>query len=136
MSSLPTDIQYTSLGPQHELMTILTTKSPTSSNPPPSRILIKEEKHDFTDIMFQDSQDPWEEFTSILHPSEASNAPFSNTTPQTDSHAPFTSTVLPMMTDTPTGSPTRPYYDNRQWWQVPFGEVDSDVNNLSPLHSF
>ena len=70
VQSSPIDIQHTSLGPQHELMIIPTTRPPSSSNPPPYGILIKEEKPDFTDILFQDSQDLWEEFTSILHPTK------------------------------------------------------------------
>ena len=40
--STPIDIQHTSLGPQHELMIIPTTRSPSSNNPLPSGILIKE----------------------------------------------------------------------------------------------
>ena len=99
VQSSPIDIQHTSLGPQHELMAIPTTRSPSSSNPPPSRILIKEEKPDFTDILFQDSQDPLEEFTSILHPTEAS-------------HAPSTSTIPPT-----TDSPTQQYYEKLPWWK-------------------
>ena len=98
-------------------MVIPTTRSPSSSNPPPSGILIKERKPNFTDILFQDSQDPWEEFTSILHPIEASHAPSTSTVPPTD-------------------SPTRQYYENLPWWKEPFAEVDSEVDNLSPSHSF
>ena len=111
-------------------MIIPTTKSPSSSNPPPSGILIKEEKPNFIDILFHDSQDPWEEFTSIIHPIEALHVPFSSTTPPPGSHAPSTSTV-PLI-----DSPTRQYYENLPWWKEPFAEVDSDVDNLSPSHSF
>ncbi|KAH9686202.1 retinoblastoma-related protein 1 [Citrus sinensis] len=39
----------------------------------------------FTDILFQDSQDSWEEFTSILYPIEAPHAPSTSTVPPTDS---------------------------------------------------
>ena len=111
-------------------MVIPTIRSPSSTNPRPFGILIKEEKLDFTDILFQDSQDPWEEFTSILHPTEASHVPFSSTTPLTDSHVPSSSTTPP------TDSPTRQYYENLLWWKESFTEVDSDVDNLSPSHSF
>ena len=68
----------------------------------------------------------------MLHP----QVPFLSTTPPTASHAPSATINLPMMKDTPTGSPTRPCYENQQWWQIPFGEVDSDVDKLSPSHSF
>ncbi|KAH9686203.1 retinoblastoma-related protein 1 [Citrus sinensis] len=47
----------------------------------------------FTDILFQDSQDSWEEFTSILYPIEAPHAPSTSTVPPTD-------------------SPTRQHYEN------------------------
>lgn len=70
----------------------------------------------FTDILFQDSQDSWEEFTSILYPIEAPHAPSTSTVPPTD-------------------SPTRQHYENLPWWKEPFTEVDSDVNNLSPSHN-
>ena len=112
----PTDIQHTSLGPHHELMVIPTVKIPSPSNSLSTGILIKEERPNYTNILFQDSQDPWEEFTSIIHPVEASNAP-------------STSSVSPM------DSPTRQYYANLPWWKEPFAEVDSDVDNLSPSHS-
>ena len=81
----PTDIQHTSLGPYHELMVIPIAKMPSPSNSPSTGILIKEERPDYTNILFQDSQDPWEEFTSILHPAEASNAPSTSLVPPTDS---------------------------------------------------
>ena len=56
----PTDIQHTSLGPYHELMVIPTAKMPSSSNSPSTGILIKEERPNYTNILFQDSQDLWE----------------------------------------------------------------------------
>ena len=111
----PTDNQHTSLGPHHELMVIPTAKT-SSNNSPSTRILIKEERSDYTNILFQDSQDPWEEFTSILNPAETTGAPSTNSVPPTD-------------------SPTRQYYANLPWWKEPFADVDSDVDNLSPSHS-
>ena len=107
---------YTSLGPHHELMVIPTVKMPSPSNSPSTGILIKEERPDYTNILFQDSQDPWEDFTSLLHPAEASDAP-------------STSSVLPI------DSPTCQYYTYLPWWKEPFAEVDSDVDSLSPSHS-
>ncbi|KAH9752132.1 hypothetical protein KPL71_014579 [Citrus sinensis] len=79
-------------------------------------IILTEERPDYTNILFQDSQDPWEEFTSILHLAEASNAPSTSSVPPTD-------------------SPTHQYYAHLPWWKEPFAEVDSDVDNLSPSHS-
>ena len=97
-------------------MVIPTAKMPSPSNSPSSRILIKEERPDYTNILFQDSQDPWEEFTSILNPIETTGAPLTNSVPPTD-------------------SPTCQYYANLPWWKEPFAEVDSDVDNMSPSHS-
>ena len=120
----PTDIQHTSLSPHHELMVIPTAKMPSPSTSPSTGILIKEERPDYTNILFQDSQDPWEEFTSILHPTEASSAPSASSVP------PSTSSVPPI------DSPTSQYYACLPWWKEPFVEVDNDVDNLSPPHSF
>ena len=57
------DIVHTSLGPQHDLIMIPTPS--TRSKPPSTGILIKEERPDYTDFLFQDSQDPWEEFLPL-----------------------------------------------------------------------
>ena len=97
-------------------MVIPTVKISSPSNSPSTRILIKEERPDYTNILFQDSQDPWEEFTSILHPAKAFDAPSTSSVPPTD-------------------SPTRQYYAQLPWWKEPFAEVDSDVDNLSPSYS-
>ena len=57
------DIFHTSLGPQHDLIMIHTPS--TRSKPPSTGIFIKEEKSDYTDFLFQDSQDPWKEFLPL-----------------------------------------------------------------------
>ena len=57
------DIVHTSLGPQHDLIMIPTPSA--RSKPPSTGILIKEERPDYTDFLFQDSQDPWEEFLPL-----------------------------------------------------------------------
>ncbi|KAH9780622.1 hypothetical protein KPL71_008144 [Citrus sinensis] len=54
------DIFHTSLGPQHDLLMIPTPS--VISKPKSTGIIIKEEKPDYTDFLFQDSQDPWEAF--------------------------------------------------------------------------
>ncbi|KAH9649266.1 hypothetical protein KPL70_025920 [Citrus sinensis] len=54
------DIFHTSLGPQHDLIMI-----PTISKIKSTGIIIKEERPDYTDFLYQDSQDPWEEFLPL-----------------------------------------------------------------------
>ncbi|KAH9769474.1 hypothetical protein KPL71_012014 [Citrus sinensis] len=57
------DIFHTSLGPQHDLLMIPTPFA--ISKPKSTGIIIKEEKPDYTDFLFQDSQDPWEDFLPL-----------------------------------------------------------------------
>ncbi|KAH9744247.1 hypothetical protein KPL70_003617 [Citrus sinensis] len=57
------DIFHTSLGPQHDLIMIPTPSA--ISKPKSIGIIIKEEKPDYTDFLYQDSQDPWEEFLPL-----------------------------------------------------------------------
>ncbi|KAK9192873.1 hypothetical protein WN944_003566 [Citrus x changshan-huyou] len=61
------DILYTSLRPNHEMFMIPT---PSLHSQPHNRgIIIKEEKPDYTNFLFQDSQDPYEDFTPVPSPS-------------------------------------------------------------------
>ncbi|KAH9752176.1 hypothetical protein KPL71_014597 [Citrus sinensis] len=57
------DISHTSLGPQHDLLMIPTPSA--ISKPKSTGIIIKEEKLDYTDFLFQDSQDPWDAFLPL-----------------------------------------------------------------------
>ncbi|KAH9724586.1 hypothetical protein KPL70_007540 [Citrus sinensis] len=57
------DIFHTSLGPQHDLIMIPTPSA--ISKPKSTGIIIKEEKPDYTDFLYQDSQDLWEEFLPL-----------------------------------------------------------------------
>ncbi|KAH9724757.1 hypothetical protein KPL70_007611 [Citrus sinensis] len=57
------DISHTSLGPQHDLLMIPTPSA--VSKPKSTGIIIKEEKPDYTDFLFQDSQDPWDAFLPL-----------------------------------------------------------------------
>ncbi|KAH9658765.1 hypothetical protein KPL70_023615 [Citrus sinensis] len=57
------DIFHTSLGPQHDLIMIPTPSA--ISKPKSTCIIIKEEKPDYTDFLFQDSQDPWDAFLPL-----------------------------------------------------------------------
>ncbi|KAK9204779.1 hypothetical protein WN943_015043 [Citrus x changshan-huyou] len=61
------EILHTSLGPKHEMFMIPT--SSLHSQPPNRGIIIKEEKPDYTDFLFQDSQDLYEDFTPVPSPS-------------------------------------------------------------------
>ncbi|KAH9801842.1 hypothetical protein KPL71_001175 [Citrus sinensis] len=61
------EILHTSLGPKHEMFMIPT--SSLHSQPPNRRLIIKEEKPDYIDFLFQDSQDPYEDFTPVPSPS-------------------------------------------------------------------
>ncbi|KAH9769510.1 hypothetical protein KPL71_012030 [Citrus sinensis] len=57
------DISHTSLGPQHDLLMIPTPSA--VSKPKSTGIIIKEERPDYTDFLYQDSQDPWEDFLPL-----------------------------------------------------------------------
>ncbi|KAH9697790.1 hypothetical protein KPL71_023757 [Citrus sinensis] len=57
------DISHTSLGSQHDLLMIPTPS--VISKPKSTGIIIKEEKPDYTDFLFQDSQDPWDAFLPL-----------------------------------------------------------------------
>ena len=60
------EILHTSLRPTHEMFMILT---PSLHSQPPNRgLIIKEKKPDYTDFLFQDSQDPYEDFTPVPSP--------------------------------------------------------------------
>ncbi|KAH9649247.1 hypothetical protein KPL70_025910 [Citrus sinensis] len=65
-----TNIHHTSIGPSHTLEIILKTQGCTlgsSSSPSPQGILVMEQRPDYTNVLFQDAQDPWEDFQSLLH---------------------------------------------------------------------
>lgn len=123
------DIQHTSLGLKHEILHIST--HTTTNTPPVIGILIKEEKSDYIDVLFQDSQDPWEDFTSLLQTfGESSQSDPSQMTPtQPQGTAPSTS--APSKTDIDYKS----MYAKLHWSKEPFAEIDSNVDNLSPSHN-
>ncbi|KAH9752126.1 hypothetical protein KPL71_014577 [Citrus sinensis] len=50
-------------GPQHDLLMIPTPSA--ISKPKSTGIIIKEERPDYTDFLYQDSQDPWEDFLPL-----------------------------------------------------------------------
>ncbi|KAH9769379.1 hypothetical protein KPL71_011977 [Citrus sinensis] len=70
--------------PQHELLMIPTPSA--ISKPKSTGIIIKEEKPDYTDFLFQDSQDPWEDFLPLSQhlqqfPQPSMNEPGSSSQP-------------------------------------------------------
>ncbi|KAH9649349.1 hypothetical protein KPL70_025946 [Citrus sinensis] len=78
------DIFHTSLGPQHDLLMIPTPSA--ISKPKSTGIIIKEERPDYTDFLYQDSQDPWEDFLPLSQhlqqfPQPSMNEPGSSSQP-------------------------------------------------------
>ena len=62
-----TNIHHTSIGPSHTLEIIPTTQSCTpGSSSSPQGILVMEQRPNYTNVLFQDAQDPWEDFQSLL----------------------------------------------------------------------
>ena len=59
----PLDIYHTSIGTSHslEILPKAQTCTPGSSSSP-QEILIREEHLDYTNVLFQDAQDPWKDF--------------------------------------------------------------------------
>ncbi|KAH9671217.1 hypothetical protein KPL70_017276 [Citrus sinensis] len=102
------DIFHTSLGPQHDLLMIPTPSA--ISKPKSTGIIIKEEKPDYTDFLFQDSQDPWEDFLPLSQhlqqfPQPSMNEPGSSSQPP---NADMTTT--PSKVDKATQTSLRPGY--------------------------
>ncbi|KAH9716813.1 hypothetical protein KPL71_021589 [Citrus sinensis] len=63
-----TDIHHTSVGPSHSLEIVPKTQTCTpGSSSSPHGILVMEQRPDYTNVLFQDAQDPWEDFQSLLH---------------------------------------------------------------------
>ncbi|KAH9801892.1 hypothetical protein KPL71_001193 [Citrus sinensis] len=78
------DIFHTSLGPQHDLLMIPTPSA--ISNPKSTGIIIKEERPDYTDFLYQDSQDPREDLLPLSQhlqqfPQPSMNEPGSSSQP-------------------------------------------------------
>ncbi|KAH9763380.1 hypothetical protein KPL70_001148 [Citrus sinensis] len=78
------DIFHTSSGPQHDLLMIPTPSAISKSKS--TGIIIKEEKPDYTDFLFHDSQDPWEDFLPLSQhlqqfPQPSMNEPGSSSQP-------------------------------------------------------
>ncbi|KAH9698018.1 hypothetical protein KPL71_023839 [Citrus sinensis] len=107
------DIFHTSLGPQHDLIMIPTPSA--ISKPKSIGIIIKEEKPDYTDFLYQDSQDPWEEFLLLSQhlqqfPQPTMNDPGSSSQPSKADKATQTPSFMPQ------SSPLKPGYR----WDYPY----------------
>ena len=74
-----TNIYHTFVGPSHTLEIIpkVQTCTPGSSSSPRG-ILVMEQRLDYTNVLFQDAQDPWEDFQSLFH---AENSHYTVTEP-------------------------------------------------------
>ncbi|KAH9668449.1 hypothetical protein KPL70_021422 [Citrus sinensis] len=63
-----TKIHHTFIGPSHTLEIIPKTQGCTpGSSSSPQGIIVMEQRPDYTNVLFQDAQDPWEDFQSLLH---------------------------------------------------------------------
>ena len=59
------NIHHTSVGPSHTLEIVSKTQTCTpDSSSSPQGILVVEQRPDYTNVLFQDAQDPWEDFQS------------------------------------------------------------------------
>ena len=68
---VPTDIHHTSIGPSHTLEILPGTQICTpGSSSSPHGILVREQRPDYTNVLFQDAQDPWADFQSLLQTQE------------------------------------------------------------------
>ncbi|KAH9734792.1 hypothetical protein KPL71_017508 [Citrus sinensis] len=102
------DIFHTSLGPQHDLLMIPTPSA--ISKLQSTGIIIKEEKPDYIDFLFQDSQDPWEAFLPLSQhlqqfPQPSMNEPGSSSQPPKAD-----TTTKPSKVDKATQTSPRPGY--------------------------
>ncbi|KAH9698127.1 hypothetical protein KPL71_023895 [Citrus sinensis] len=103
------NIHHTSIGPSHTLEVIPKTQGCTlGSSSSPQGILVMEQRPDYTNVLFQDAQDPWEDFQSLFH---TKNPHYTVTTPD----SPAASTSQPMTeADEDKYQQAEAYLDQRQ----------------------
>ena len=63
---LATNIHHTSVRPSHTVEIIPKTQACTPGSSPQG-ILVMEQRPDYTNVLFQYTQDPWKDFQSLLH---------------------------------------------------------------------
>ncbi|KAH9801941.1 hypothetical protein KPL71_001211 [Citrus sinensis] len=122
-----TDIHHTSIGPSHTLEIIPKTQGCTpGSSSSPQGILVIEQRLDYTNVLFQDAQDPWEDFQSLLH---TENPRYTVTTP--DSLAASTSQHM-TEADEAKYQQTEVYLDQRQIRRHK-RQYEKDTGDVSPF---
>ncbi|KAH9668393.1 hypothetical protein KPL70_021397 [Citrus sinensis] len=121
-----TNIHHTSIGPSHTLEIIPKTQGCTpGSSSSPQGILVMEQRPDYTNVLFQDAQDPWEDFQSLLH----TNTPHYTVT-NPDSPAPSTSQHMSEV-DEEKYQQAEAYLDQRQRRQHK-RQYEKDTRDVSP----
>ncbi|KAH9668421.1 hypothetical protein KPL70_021414 [Citrus sinensis] len=123
-----TDIPHTSIGPSHTLEIIPKTQGCTpGSSSSPHGILVMEQRPDYTNVLFQDAQDPWEDFQSLLH---TDTPHYTVTNP--NSHAPSTSQHMSEV-DEEKYQQAEAYLDQRQRRRHK-RQYEKDIGDVSPSH--
>ncbi|KAH9763280.1 hypothetical protein KPL70_001109 [Citrus sinensis] len=102
------DIFHTSLGPQHDLLMIPTPS--VISKPKSLGIIIKEERPDYTDFLYQDSQDPWEDFLPLSQHLQQFPQPSMNKPGSLSQPPKANTTTKPSKVDKATQTSPRPGY--------------------------
>ncbi|KAH9671249.1 hypothetical protein KPL70_017290 [Citrus sinensis] len=121
-----TDIHHTSIGPSHTLEIIPKTQGCTpGSSSSPHGILVMEQRPDYTNVLFQDAQDPWEDFQSLLH---TDTPRYTVTNP--DSPAPSTSQHMSEV-DEEKYQQAEAYLDQRQRRRHK-RQYEKDIGDVSP----
>ncbi|KAH9792707.1 hypothetical protein KPL71_004239 [Citrus sinensis] len=95
-----TNIHHTSVGLSHSLAIVPKTQACTpGSSSSPHGILVMEQCPNYTNALFQEAQDPWEDFQSLLH---TDNTPYTVINP----NSPEVSSALAVLHDQFLGDPS------------------------------
>ena len=129
-----TNIHHTSIGPSHSLEIIPKTQTCTpGSSSSPHGIIVMEQRPDYTNVLFQDAQDPYEDFQSLLH---TEDTPYTVTNP--DSPAASTSQHM-TNADENTYQQAEAYLDQQQIRrhkrQYEKTQVTCHLHATHPLHN-
>ncbi|KAK9192912.1 hypothetical protein WN944_003606 [Citrus x changshan-huyou] len=123
-----TNIHHTSVGPSHILEIVPKTRTCTSgSSSSPQGILVIEQRPDYTNVLFQDAQDSWEDFHSLLH---TENSHYTVTEP--DSLAPSAPKEM-TNADEEAYLEVETYLDNRQIRRAK-RQYEKDTGDVSQSH--
>ena len=117
----------TPLSDRHSMEIVQKTQTCTpGSSSSPRGILVIEQRPDYTNVLFQDAQDPWEYFQSLL-PTE--NTPYTVTNP--DSAGPSTSKMTDV--DEDKYLQAEAYLDQRQIRRAK-RQYEKETGDVSPSH--